>query len=77
MALCDVIYTLEINYGAGWVDVSDVLSHATIRRGFSDPISRMATQGTATFRMENKARTFSPPLVGALVPRLPVRLTMS
>lgn len=77
MALCDVIYTLEIDYGAGWVDVSDDLNYVSIRRGFSDPLSRVAIQGSASFRMENTARTFSPPLVGALLPRLPVRLTMS
>ena len=77
MALCDVIYTLEIDYGAGWVDKSDDLSFARVRRGFSDPLSRVAIQGNASFIMENSSQDYSPPLVGALLPRLPVRFTMS
>lgn len=77
MALCDVIYILEIDYGAGWVDKSDDLSNVRIRRGFSDPLSRVAIQGNATFTMENTSQDYSPPLVGALVPKLPVRFTMS
>ena len=77
MALCDVIYTLEIDYGAGFIDKSDDLSLARIRRSFSGPLARVATEGRASFTMENSSQAYSPPLVGALVPRLPVRFTMS
>jgi len=75
--LCEVIYTLELDYGAGWVDVTDKLNYARSRRGFSSPLARVATQGNAGFTLENTARTFSPALAPTLLPRLPVQFTMT
>jgi hypothetical protein len=74
--LCTVIYTLEIDWGAGWVDETGNLNHASIRRGTSSPLARVATVGRASFVLANHAQTYSPPLHATVIPRVPVRFTM-
>jgi len=76
--LCTVIYTLEVDFGSGWEDITDDLSDVpTIRRGFAGPLTRVAAQGTASFVLNNTSRRYSPALYSAMVPRWPVRFTMS
>ena len=77
-ALCTVTYTLEVDFGSGWEDISDDLSDVpTIRRGFAGSLERVATQGTATFVLNNTSRAYSPALYPVMVPRWPVQFTMS
>lgn len=58
-------------------DITEYFLHATINRGFANPLTRMATVGTMRLHMENEARQFSPPLESSVVPMVPIRVRMT
>jgi len=76
-------YTLSIDwnndgdFGDAGEDVSDDLMDAMIRRGFNDPLARVAGVGRATFTLLNVDKTYSPPSASSVVPRRPIKFDMS
>lgn len=76
-------YTLQADWdGDGsWTDpgedITDYLLHATINRGFADPMARVAFAGTMRLSLENEARQFSPALESAVTPWVPIRMQMT
>lgn len=58
-------------------DVSDDIISATIRRGFSNPLSRVCSVGKATFELSNVSKAYSPPLEADVLPRRPIKFTMT
>jgi hypothetical protein len=50
---------------------------ADISRGFGGPLSRVARTATAEFVLRNDDRAYSPALVASVLPRRPVRFTMT
>lgn len=76
-------YTLEVDWdgdGAfegGSEDISADWIIATITRGFSDPLTRVAQVGRATFLLKNSAQTYSPELNADALPRRQVKFTMT
>lgn len=76
-------YTLQADWdGDGsWTDpgedITEHMLHATIQRGFADPMARVAGAGTMRLYMENEVRQFSPHLESGVAPWTPIRLQMS
>lgn len=73
-------YTIEADWDldGSWADpgedITEYFQHATINRGFADPMARVAFAGTMRLLMENEARQFSPHLESSVTPWVPIRL---
>lgn len=75
-------YTVQADWDldGSWADpgedITEYFLHATINRGFADPLTRLPATGTMRLHMENEAKQFSPPLESSVVPMVPIRLLM-
>jgi len=58
-------------------DITADLIHASIQRGYSGPLARVAIVGRATFTLDNDDQTYSPPLDATVLPMRPVRFQMT
>lgn len=79
----DAIYTVYVDWdGDGNIfysgeDVSADFVSASISRGFSEPVARVARTGRATIVLNNQNRQYSPELDADVVPRREVILQMT
>lgn len=72
-------YTLEVDWTNTdtWVDETANLLSVSIDRGFASPLARMAKVGRGTFVLSNRTKAYSPALQANVLPRRPVRFTMT
>lgn len=79
----DAIYSVYVDWdGDGdfldaGEDVSADFVSASISRGFSDPLARVAQTGRATIVLNNLSRQYSPPLHATVLPRRAVQIDMT
>lgn len=76
-------YALQLDYdndgsfATAGDDISSAMMRATIMRGFSGPLARVAPVGRMRVLLKNADKAFSPPLDADLLPGKPVRLRMT
>jgi hypothetical protein len=72
---------VDWNNDGDYADVGETVTcdtiSATIMRGFANPLARVAQTASAEFVLNNIDRDYSPALVAAVLPRRPVRFTMT
>lgn len=65
------------DYGDAGETVSSDLISSYVRRGFANPLARVARVGEATLALDNTDQSYSPESVANVLPRRPVRLRMT
>lgn len=73
------VYLLEVDWtnSGVWVDETARLLAVTIDRGWASPLARVTKVGRLTLTMDNRNKSYSPALQANVLPRRPVRLSMT